>query len=409
MKILVISNLYPPHYIGGYELGCRDVVRALKARGHQVKVLTSTYGLRKPESDGQVYRWLEPQINWKRRRLINLTKLIRKELNNQRALKHIMRSYQPDVIYVWNLTLISVSLALLAQKRGARLCYFVSDDWLSRWDQDSWYRFWWDKAQPWRVRLARAILRPFLVPFGIVPLGSLDLQYVHFASRYLQRAALEAGKAAAEPEVIPWGVDTSTFSYKERCSDQRSLLYVGQLMPHKGVHTIIEAMKILVKEYGCASVELTLVGGTTRPDYLADLQTLVGTHSMDANVRFAGWVSRERLPRTYLQHEILLFPSAWEEPFSITLLEAMSCGLAVVGTATGGSSEVLEHEVNALIFPKEDARACANHVRRLLDHPLLFERIRKNGRRVVEDRFRLETMTDRIERTLLQIAASASS
>jgi len=87
----------------------------------------------------------------------------------------------------------------------------------------------------------------------------------------------------------------------------------------------------------------------------------------------------------------------------------MSCGLAVVGTATGGSSEVLEHEVNALIFPKEDARAFANHVRRLLDHPLLFERIRKNGRRVVEDRFRLETMTDRIERTLLQIAASASS
>ena len=43
MKILVVSNLYPPQHVGGYELGCRDVVEKLRARGHNVRVLTSTF------------------------------------------------------------------------------------------------------------------------------------------------------------------------------------------------------------------------------------------------------------------------------------------------------------------------------------------------------------------------------
>jgi glycogen synthase len=53
MRVLVLSNFYPPHFIGGYELGCRDVVEGLKARGHDVRVLTSTYksaGRRKAEA-----------------------------------------------------------------------------------------------------------------------------------------------------------------------------------------------------------------------------------------------------------------------------------------------------------------------------------------------------------------------
>ena len=47
MRILVVSNLYPPHIIGGYELGCRDIVEALKRRGHELLVLTSDYGIGK--------------------------------------------------------------------------------------------------------------------------------------------------------------------------------------------------------------------------------------------------------------------------------------------------------------------------------------------------------------------------
>ena len=126
---------------------------------------------------------------------------------------------------------------------------------------------------------------------------------------------------------------------------------------------------------------------------------------LESNVRFAGFVSHENLPCFYQEHDILLFPSIWDEPFSITLLEGMSSGLAVVGTATGGSLEILENDVNALVFPKEDAKACSTQILRFMAAPELYERIRGNGRCTVEERFRFEDMIDKIEDSLGRVVA----
>src|SRR3954471_8860223 len=49
MKILVINNLYPPHYVGGYELHCEQVTEGLRARGHEIQVLTSDFTSDRPD------------------------------------------------------------------------------------------------------------------------------------------------------------------------------------------------------------------------------------------------------------------------------------------------------------------------------------------------------------------------
>src|SRR5205085_7979090 len=129
----------------------------------------------------------------------------------------------------------------------------------------------------------------------------------------------------------------------------------------------------LVEQPDHHSSQLTIVGG---PDYDRRIHRLVSSLGLESHVRFTGLIPREQLPAICRQHYVLLFPSVWDEPFSITLLEAMSCGLAVVGTNTGGSPEILEDEVNALIFPKEDAEACAQQLVRLITAPPLFESLR---------------------------------
>jgi len=58
MKILVLTNLYPPLSIGGYEERCRDVVEGLRERGHDILVLTSTHGMIGKKDDGVVHRRL---------------------------------------------------------------------------------------------------------------------------------------------------------------------------------------------------------------------------------------------------------------------------------------------------------------------------------------------------------------
>ena len=59
MKILVISDLYPPNYIGGYELNCRDSVDALIAKGHEVSVLTSSWGWDQKTVQSYIFRLLD--------------------------------------------------------------------------------------------------------------------------------------------------------------------------------------------------------------------------------------------------------------------------------------------------------------------------------------------------------------
>ena len=66
MKILVVTNLYPPQHVGGYELGCRDVVEQLRARGHVVQVFTSNFCNGKtetPPGETEVERELQFNIS----------------------------------------------------------------------------------------------------------------------------------------------------------------------------------------------------------------------------------------------------------------------------------------------------------------------------------------------------------
>lgn len=407
MRILVVSNFYPPHFIGGYELGCRDIVDALRSRGHDVRVLTSSHGIDRPQQSGHVYRWLETDLNLKiNDPAADWPKVLKKETVNRRAFDRVCRSFAPDLVYVWNATHVSISLAIRAQRRRIKVCYFISDHWLSHWENDALYSLSLRTPRKRHRKFAWHLLMAWLHANGTLTRDELDLRCVQFASRFLKQSALDAGRPVANAEVIHWGIDTEQFLFNETAHHPRRLLYVGQLTPLKGVHTAIEALKKVVEQSPHAETTLTVVGG---PDYDGRLQRLAASRGLEQRVRFTGLLPREQLPAVYHAHDILIFPSVWDEPFSITLLEAMAGGLAVVGTTTGGSAEILSDEVNALIFPKEDASGCAEQIARLLADSALFERIRRGARRTVEARFKLDSMVERIDRELRKYAGECTT
>src|SRR5436190_24392544 len=94
MKILVLSNLYPPHYVGGYELHCQTIVEALRARNHVVEVLTSDHGTNNISSEVGIARTLK--INglfghpWRK-----IHQLISQEQHNNYVLREAIRRFQP--------------------------------------------------------------------------------------------------------------------------------------------------------------------------------------------------------------------------------------------------------------------------------------------------------------------------
>jgi glycosyltransferase involved in cell wall biosynthesis len=402
MRILVVSNLYPPFHIGGYELGCYEIVERLKARGHHIDVLTSNYKCEGRQSEDGIHRRLMSDLIQPTRSFpADVWRVFRKQVHNQTVLRRTVAQVRPDIIYIFNLTGLSTSLGLLAESTGRSVCYFISDRWLANWDKDPWHQFW--STTNFRLlpaRVAKRLIAAAMDLGRIVHGGTLALRQVQFVSQYLKDDAAAAGKPVSAGEVIHWGVDTELFQFQERKRRPLRLLYVGQVVEMKGVRTLVEAMRVIVCEKGRSDVFLSIVGGSSAPEFEAEMRGLVDRWELGAQVSFVGQVHREDLPEVYSRNDILVFPSNFEEAFSLTTLEAMACGLPIVSTATGGNSEVMRDGENALVFRCKDAETCAGNILKLLENHELYHSLSLNGRATVENAFRIDEMIDRIEKSL---------
>jgi glycogen synthase len=395
IKILIISNLYPPYHIGGYELGCMEVVEGLKSRGYDIKVLTSTYGYNGSVVESGVIRALKAQFGWvlKEDESIKAAPSSYSEYNKT-VLRNILSEFLPNLVYVWNYSGLHPALLYYLQDQNIPVVYYVSDYWLTQ------------RLYQGKLVTASWIEKLWGNLFGnrnVACARQIDLQHSQFVSHFVKQRTIVAGHHCERGLVIPWGVDTQAFPFKEKLGQHMRLLYVGQVVPHKGLNTAILALQKMRQEEGLKNICLRIVGGTVLPNHEKDLRDMVNCHGLENNVRFEGEFKREQLPKIYAENDILLFPSIWEEPFSITILEAMASGLAVVATDTGGTPEILVDGDNAMLFSKEDSDCCAGKTIELIKNISLYEKIVHEARKCIESRFLMKSMVYKIDRHLRDV------
>jgi glycosyltransferase involved in cell wall biosynthesis len=147
----------------------------------------------------------------------------------------------------------------------------------------------------------------------------------------------------------------------------RELIFVGRLVSDKGAALLLDALK-LVK----AEPHLTIIGDG--PERVA-LEKQAS--QLQSPVEFAGPQHGEQLADSLRQHQILVVPSLWQEPFGIVALEGIACGCVVIGSAGGGLAEAIGP--CGLTFPNGDASALADAITRLLNDPSERERLRQNS------------------------------
>ena len=148
MRILVLTNLYPPHGLGGYEERCKVTVDELRMRGHEVVVLTSRYGVQDDQSVSEegVHRLLTPVgffgFPW-----VRAPQLFDIERSNHVALSNVAESFHPDVIHVWNMGGIGKDLLHRAHEL-APLVSDISDHWVIRGIPSDPLRAWYGRHPP---------------------------------------------------------------------------------------------------------------------------------------------------------------------------------------------------------------------------------------------------------------------
>ena len=407
MKILTISNYYPPHYLGGYELACQDVVEGLRLRGHTVAVLTSDYGIAEPVSQGQVYRRLRLHRYAESQR--SLWQFAKEQYRAIRNARRLIRQFQPDLLHIWSMGFLGHPLIhelFDFQDHGCPLVFAISDRWMFEgYDQSHhWRDYWQYTPQPLIKKTVKRLLKHLLSQRVAVEPLRFPIRYAHFFSQSLQRQYAQAGIFPHDARIIYHGVPIPPKrSFQEHGRVGMKLLYSGRLDPQKGVHTAIEAMAAL-KQHGVNEVHLTILGQHEPSEYVAFLLALIERHALHERVSILKKMPREELSAFYQTHDALLFPSIWEEPFSITLLEAMSHGLIILSTATGGSSEILRDQENCLIFKAANADELACKIEETLRFPQLAASLRKHAYDTVRMRYSREKMIDEIEQYLLRIA-----
>jgi glycosyltransferase involved in cell wall biosynthesis len=181
--------------------------------------------------------------------------------------------------------------------------------------------------------------------------------------------------------LLHFGVDLSRFPARaaEPPADRFVVGYVGRLLPMKGLDTLIDAMELLPER-----MALTLCGNGPQRDTLA---AHAARRGLASRVRFLDAVPSERVAEEMGRFHALVLPSrttpGWKEQFGRVIVEAMSIGVPVIGSASGAIPEVIGEA--GLRFGEGNAEELAARIRRLADHPEERSALAARGRaRAVE-------------------------
>jgi glycogen(starch) synthase len=423
MKILVLTNLYPPHHAGTFDNHCQTVTESLRLRGHTIGILTSSHGLRSEQVDENTHRRLMLNGAFGHPLVTGYPKMKDMELHNNSALTEAIEHFKPDVVHVFSLAGISKSLVFTLYNSKLPVVYDVFDHWLSaNVREDPWLRFWNAPSLPFLAQSTRKALEmsgergrldtsaptrmmrgydrlPALFGDAVAAnsIGGLRFDRIYFCSHALKQLTEQMGFCVNHAEVIYPGITGAYIGdIKPPGVAMSKFLVVGRLDKHSGVMTALRALKIARQ----AGLKITLnVYGRGESSYVADLRSFVVSNQLPVEFLNVSNANSD-MSAVYKQHDILLHTPEWAEPFPFTPLEAMGCGLPVIGATSGGAEELLHHGENSLTYPPGNAEQLAARVQELLISPALRCQMAETAQSEVLAKFNDATVMDQVENFL---------
>lgn len=233
-------------------------------------------------------------------------------------------------------------------------------------------------AQPGSARLA------LMRQADLIAVNSLSLKQ-RLSRRFPQLTRLMS--------VIPLGADLERFKpataidrlylrTEFNISEPFSVLYVGRLIPGKGIDVLIRAIALLQQEI---SVKL-IIAGKGPPRYVRKLRQLA--KKMNVNASFRGQIAHKRIDRLYRAVDCLVCPSQQHEAFGLVNVEAMASGIPVIASDNGGIREIIDSGHNGyLIYPYNRPEPFATILYKLADNPSLARSLGENGREHAVQKF----------------------
>ncbi len=389
MRILILNNLFPPHVLGGYEIGCRNVAAGLRDRGHVVEVLATHAPIATPDDPPWLHRVLTLRafdpVNPHTAEMADAKSYAAacSQYANTATLLTHLRRFRPDLVYAWHIWGIG-GLALLDVVEQVGI--------------------------PWVMHLMDRV--PTYLTTGVVPIAAAlfaqgdaalltRARVITMSEHVVTEIADSSGiRFDTAPTVIPGWVDSRGLDQRTRYRERGELRLVaaGSLSAQKGTGLIIEACARLLAE-GHTRFHVDIYGfGPTEP-----WMALAAGHGVTAHVGFLGARTQPEILALLSGYDAFLFPTQDREPFGFAPIEAAACGAVPIVTRNAGCAERLVDGVHALKIDRT-AESLATAIAQLLTGEVAVASLGRRAARLARGYLSFGRCLDDIEDVLTSAA-----
>lgn len=346
MKICYISNLYPPAVLGGAEIIVQKTAQAMHDKGHDIFIITTSMDSEEHityDGDLRVYqinttRLYQPydqtSVSGIKKPLWHLFDL--KNSKTQKRIEEILEEEKPDIIHINNYKGLSLNVFKVGKKLDIPIVFESHD---------------FSLICP-RANLIRGnntlCLKPNIVCRSYINIqrrllsDNVDLMIApsnFMIEKYQENDFFNETMTAK----IPLAIDKET-TRKPKEYDTINIVYIGSLGKHKGVHTLIDAFKLINNP----SIHLHIIGkGYDEEEFKLKAKD-------DIRIIFHGFVDNSKIDKYYEMANIIVVPSICYDNSPMVIYESFSHATPVVGSNIGGIPELVNDGVNGLLFKPED-------------------------------------------------------
>ncbi len=400
MRILLLTDLFPPEMTGGAGRVAALQTRALRELGHEVHVLTtSREATSSPDIqvDGISVHRLPVAYPMRWQSYLSLYNPI-----VSRRISHFFDTLSPDIVHAHNihayLTYHSLVQAhqrnwpvVLTAHDTMTMTYQKFDEFIdpSHYEIPDHFEY---RVNPWD-QLRRQRFRYFPLRNALIRRVVRHNVDALISPSHALLDVLAANRVQACRMIhLPNGIDPSEFSTTSEDRHQfridndlvgrQIVLVAGRINQAKGGRQIVEALELIVNQVPGA-VLLILA----KPDgYAQTMLSIAESRGIRQYIRFAGWLSGEQLAAAFGAADVCVVPSVYFDNFPTVNLEAMAASTPVVATCFGGSREVVvDHETGFIVNPYATDSLADQVIRLLTDDALRTEMGSRSRQRILED------------------------
>ncbi len=356
MKILIVSTYYPfPPSIGGIETIVRNVAKELVRRGHNVAIASSTYDPVTQKSVTNTGIEVIDNVRVYKLASLNLKIGYARLLKN---LETVIRKENPEIVHLHNIHPPLFQILRLKNRQGFKIVLephhpAVELEYLSS-----------KLFFPLVIR----ILKFFKKKIDII-LTHTDIEYQWFLNKGFDKNRLY--------KILFPGIDRGLLEYGYTLEKKDNIIiYVGRIIPRKGIHILIDALKI-VRDKGL-QFKLVLVGSKDE-EYFKTIRRKIIDYNLTENVVYRGVVSEKEKIESIARSILLVLPSINDYTPNV-LLEAQALGTPVIASNVGAVKELLVPGVTGILVEPGDVKGLAEAIAGLLVDKVLVEKMSYNAR-----------------------------